>query len=98
MGVGRSVCRERGPIPKTHEHPVFPDPLTSIRSILVSSADIKGKSLILYFSVLTDQDFLSFLGGLCLLEFPCGGRGCSGAGNGEAFAKAVCKRLSGPVL
>lgn len=72
MGSGWSVCRGRGPVPKTCGSPVFPDPLTSIRAILVSSADMKGKSLFLYFPVLTDQDFLPFLGGLCLLEVPYG--------------------------
>lgn len=60
--------------------------------------DVKGKSLLLYFIALTNQDLLSFLGGLCLLEFLCGGRSCSWDGNGEAFAKPLCERLSGPVV
>lgn len=96
MGSGQSVSRGRGPVPRTQGSPVFPDPLTSTKAILVSSTDMKGKSLFLYFPVLIDQDF--FRGGLHLLEFPWGGRGCSWAGNGETFAKLLCKRLSEPVL
>lgn len=89
------MCRGRGPIPKTHGNAAFPVPLTSTRAILVSSADMKGNSLFLYFPVPADQDFLLFLGGLCLLGFPVEEGAAHGLGMERLLQSPFAKGFQG---